>query len=108
MTKPTSATTLSNLSEHDWQIISNRWSRGIDWVVTKSGSRWAPMPSLMLPTCRTKKEAYNAATDLVLREASHRALVEQKARLAGQRAAAAYLAGSSLGLTDPTPIGSHG
>lgn len=73
------ATTLSHLTNHDWQIISSRWSRGIDWVVTKRGSRWMPMPSLMLPTYRTKKAAYEAATDLVLRESSHRALVEHRA-----------------------------
>lgn len=68
------ATTLSHLSNSEWQQISNRWSRGIDWIVTKHGNRWAVMPSLMLPTYQTKKAAYEAATDLVLRESTHRAL----------------------------------
>lgn len=72
-------TNLSHLSNHDWQIISSRWSRGIDWIVSKKGSRWQPMQSLMLPTYKTKRAAYEAATDLVLRESSHRAFIEHAA-----------------------------
>jgi hypothetical protein len=68
-------TSLSKLSEHDWQIIRNRWARGVDWVVSKCGKKWQIMGDLGkgFPLFKTKKEAYEAATNLLLMESHHRA-----------------------------------
>jgi len=70
-------TSLSKLSEGEWSQISNRWARGIDWVVMKKGSRWIITGlgriSHYFPTYKTKKVAYEVVTTIVLQEAHDRA-----------------------------------
>lgn len=72
---PTTAheTSLSGLSNHDWQILHNRWARGIDWVVSKVGGGWMLSESFgNFPLFKTKKAAYEAGTNLILAEARYR------------------------------------
>lgn len=68
-------TSLSKLSEHDWQVLSNRWARGVDWYVRKVGKRhWTPIEALgRFPLFTTKKAAELAATNLILAESHWRA-----------------------------------
>ena len=67
-------TSLSKLSSHDWMICQNRWTRGIDWVVEKVGKKWTPLECFGKgwPLYKTKTEAYDRVTDLILMEARHR------------------------------------
>jgi hypothetical protein len=64
-------TSLSKLSEHDWNILRNTWSRGVDWYVQKVGKRhWVPIEAFgNFPLFKTKREADEAATTLLLWEA---------------------------------------
>jgi hypothetical protein len=74
-------TSLGSLSENDWQIISNNWARGIDWVVCKVGRKWMIMGQLGagFPNFKTKTAAHDAATNLVLAESLHRHWVYEQA-----------------------------
>jgi hypothetical protein len=68
------STSLGRLSEHDWQILSNRWARGVDWYVEKIGRYWAPAEVFgRFPLFKTKRAAEEAATKLFLAESHHRA-----------------------------------
>lgn len=69
------ATSLGRLSDHDWQVLRNTWSRGVDWYVRKVGKRhWAPIEIFgAFPLSKTKREAEAQATNLLLLEARHRA-----------------------------------
>jgi hypothetical protein len=71
------STSLSTLSDHEWHILSSRWSRGIDWTVCKMGRKWIiniDHPSFRaFPLFRTKTAAYDAATNLILAESRYRA-----------------------------------
>jgi hypothetical protein len=70
----THETSLSTLSSDDWQILRGRWARGIDWVVSKVGRRWALSESFgNFPLFKTKSAAYEAASNLILAESAHRA-----------------------------------
>ncbi len=67
-------TSLSRLDNHDWQILSNAWSRGVDWYVRKVGCKWCPIePFGAFPLFKTKREAEEAATRLILWESRCRA-----------------------------------
>ena len=67
-------TSLSKLSEHDWKVLSSRHSRGIDWMVHKMGRHWVITPSELkgFPLFKTKREAYEAADNLILAESHWR------------------------------------
>lgn len=67
-----STTCLSILTEHDWQVLRNRWARGIEWNVEKRGRRWA-LPFGGFKPFKTKTAAYNAGAEVVCREAAIRA-----------------------------------
>lgn len=69
-------TSLSALSEHDWHILSNRWSRGADWCVSKLGSRWMIGETFgkSWPLFKTKRAAFDALSGLILAESAHRAM----------------------------------
>lgn len=67
-------TSLSRLDEHDWQVLSNGWSRGIDWNVSKLGRHWVlPEAFGKFPLFRTKREAYDAGDALIIAESHWRA-----------------------------------
>jgi len=72
-------TSLGRLSEHDWRVLSNRWARGIDWVVQKCGARhWRLLEDLGgFPLFLTKRAAYEAGGRLILAEAQHRAWLRE-------------------------------
>ena len=76
-----SPTSLSVLSEHDWRILSNTWSRGIDWCVTKIGKKWMVSERISsgAPLFRTKKAAGDFADKLVLAESRHRSRLRWEA-----------------------------
>lgn len=68
-------TSLSKLSEHDWNVLRNTWARGIDWYVCKVGSKWTlsrVFPGAW-PLYKTKKAAGEAADNLICAEARWRA-----------------------------------
>lgn len=70
------ATSLSTLSEHDWQVLSNHWAMfGIDGTVAKVGRKWEIMGKLGtgFPLFTTKKRAFDVASELVCLEGRHRA-----------------------------------
>jgi hypothetical protein len=72
-------TSLARLSDHDWHILSNTWSRGVDWYVQKVGRKWAPIEIFgAFPLFKTKREAAAAATTLLLRESSNRSVARLK------------------------------
>ena len=76
-------TSLSELPEHEWQIISHTWSHGIDWFVQKCGRKWLiTLPIGNFPLFKTKTAAYDAATNLVLMESKHRSWVSTQKYLA--------------------------
>ena len=68
-------TSLSKLSEHDWAILSSRWSKGIDWYVHKLGSQWEVIESFgkKIPLFKTKRAAGEFADNLLLAESRYRA-----------------------------------
>jgi hypothetical protein len=66
-------TSLSSLSEHDWQILRNRWARGINWFVCKLGRKWTLTSDFgSFPLFTTKTAAYEAGTALILAESAYR------------------------------------
>lgn len=71
MTNETHETSLSSLSDHDWQVLHNTWARGIDWFVENINGKWLPTFG-NFPLFRTKSAAYDAGTALVLAEARYR------------------------------------
>lgn len=78
-------TSLARLSEHEWQILSNTWSRGVDWYVQKVGRKWTPIDIFgTFPLFKTKREAEQAATTLLLWESSNRSLKRQQLEARGQ------------------------
>ena len=68
-------TSLCSLSEHDWQILSNRHARGIDWYVHKLGSRWEVIDLFgkNIPLFKTKRQAGEFADNLLLATSRYRA-----------------------------------
>jgi len=69
----THETSLSKLDNHDWQILSHRWARGIDWCVEKIGRKWAVQACFgNFPLFKTKTAAYNTVSALILAESRHR------------------------------------
>jgi hypothetical protein len=53
----------------------NCWSRGIDWCVWKDGRKWRAAECFGLPLAyKTKRDAYDACTVVVLAAARRRAL----------------------------------
>lgn len=71
-------TALSDLSNHDWQVIKHTWARGIDYFVHKQGERkWIVTFGNFKPF-RTKSAAYDAGTALVLAESARRAQIEER------------------------------
>lgn len=71
-TEPMS-TSLGILNSHDWAVLSSRWARGIDWMVSKIGNRWYTPDVLGGLSFHTKREAGEFCSNLILREARHRA-----------------------------------
>lgn len=70
-------TSLGALNDHDWNVLSNRWSRGIDWIVQKVGKRhWEligfPTVNAGFPLFTTKTAAYDAGSKLILAESHYR------------------------------------
>lgn len=59
------------MDETTYRNLSNRWSRGIDWCVTKVGRKWEILShELNYPeTFKTKREAYERVTMIVLTQA---------------------------------------
>lgn len=69
-------TSLSKLSEHDWNVLSSRWRRGIDWNVAKLGKRHWYILGEQFKAWRlfkTKTAAYEAHNVIMLAEARSRA-----------------------------------
>lgn len=66
---------LGTLSDSEWNQLSARWGRGIDWIVHKVGRKWEIGGRLGqgFPLFTTKTAAYEMATNLILRESHHRA-----------------------------------
>lgn len=85
------STSLSNLSDHEWQILSSRWARGMSWVCVKVGRKWSTMnDGLGFPLFNTKREAYDRTNALICTEARHRAWVRrQQERAVARRKAEA-------------------
>lgn len=69
-------TSLSNLSEHDWQVLRHRWAAGAN-VARKVGRRWSvdDFVGKPWPHFRTRKAAVQAIDDLVCAESRHRAAI---------------------------------
>jgi len=58
------------MDDTTYRNISNRWSRGIDWVVAKTrGGKWEILGMDYPETFKTKREAYERATSIVLTNA---------------------------------------
>lgn len=76
MSEQITETSLARLDDHEWQILSNTWARGVDWYVRKIGRRgWTPIDIFgTFPLFKTKREAEQAATTLLLWESRNRAL----------------------------------
>jgi hypothetical protein len=74
-------TSWSRLPDGEWSQISCRWSRGIDWCVYKLGRKWVICCVFggNWPLYKTKREAYEAVTNLVLIESHNRAYLRHKA-----------------------------
>ena len=67
-------TSLSKLSDHDFQILKSRWNRGIDWIVHRCGRKWELISDFgNFPLFDTKSAAYDAGTNLILIESRYRA-----------------------------------
>lgn len=67
-------TSLSKLSDHDWNVLRHRAARGIDWTVEKIGRKWAVQSCFgNFPMYRTKREAGEVAGNLILAESRWRA-----------------------------------
>lgn len=54
------------MDETTFRNLQNRWVRGIDWVVTKSGRKWEILGYDYPELFKTKKAAYDRATSMVL------------------------------------------
>ena len=67
------STSLGTLNSHDWAVLSSRWARGVDWMVTKIGKKWYVPDILGGISFRTKREAGEFCSNLILMEARHRA-----------------------------------
>jgi hypothetical protein len=66
-------TSLSRLSDSQWAQLSNFWSRGSDWTVSKVGRKWLLSERFgNFPLFKTKKEACEAASRLILAESRWR------------------------------------
>ena len=76
-------TSLGKLSDHDWHVLSSRWSRGIDWNVAKVGKRhWRILGDVGgFPLFSTKTAAFDAMSELICRESAHRAWRERQVEL---------------------------
>lgn len=76
------STSLGELSNHDWQIMNSRWSRGIDWNVHKLGKRHWEVGGRLgrgAPLFKTKGAAYQYGENLICLEAAHRSWLRLKA-----------------------------
>lgn len=59
---------LLNMSKEEQRInkAMNTWAKGIDYCVTKVGSKWTPIECFgNFPLFNTKKEAYDAVESFV-------------------------------------------
>ena len=67
-------TSLSKLDDHEWNIIRNRWARGIDWCVGKVGRKWQVIDCFGRgwPLFKTKTAAHDAVSNLVVAESHWR------------------------------------
>lgn len=72
------STSLGALSDSEWNILRNRWSRGIDWNVEKIGRKWN-IHFGGFPLFKTKKAAYEAGANLICAESKHRYWKEHNA-----------------------------
>jgi hypothetical protein len=72
-------TSLSKLSDHDWNVLRSRWHRGIDWNVKRLGHGWEIIGDLGrgFPIFPTKTMAYNAGEALILAESLRRAALKE-------------------------------
>lgn len=64
---------ISRLTDHDWLVLSSRWARGINWIVTIRGRRWGLSKEFGdRCTFKTKDEAWSVANKIVLEESRRR------------------------------------
>jgi hypothetical protein len=81
-------TSLSHLSDHDWNVLKSRWHKGVDWYVHKTGSRWTIIEAIgKFPLFRTKRHACQVADDLMLAESHWRSHQQWEADHSAQRSA---------------------
>jgi hypothetical protein len=80
-------TSLSSLSDHDWQVLRSRWHKGIDWNVGKLGRFWQVTGDCFkgAPLFKTKKAAFDYASNLILAESHWRAHQEWEANRLRER-----------------------
>ena len=72
------ATNLQSLSEADWRQAHNAYMRGIDWMVSKAGARWAISERFgKCPTFKTKTAAYDTVVAAFLIESRRRASLRE-------------------------------
>ncbi len=72
------ATSLSVLPDHDWHILSSRWSRGVDWNINKVGKKHWEIAGRLgqgVQLFRTKTAAWKYGSNLICLESHHRAWV---------------------------------
>ena len=76
-------TSLSKLDEHDWNVLKNRWCRGIDWCVRKIGRQWMITLDHFdgFGLFKTKRAAMEAVDKLILAEAGWRKKLELEREL---------------------------
>ena len=69
------SSSLGALSDHDWAVLNSGWARGSDWNLEKVGRKWVIRGRVGegFPLFTTKREAWDTGTNLVCREALHRA-----------------------------------
>ena len=54
-------------TEKQIRFIRNNWSKGVDYCVIKQGKKWMVFDFFgNFPLFKTKKEAYQAVTNLVM------------------------------------------
>lgn len=71
-------TSLSNLTDHDWQVLRSRCMRGIDWTVQKLGRKWTPLACFgkNAPLFTTKTAAGDYVDNLMRAERHYRSKLE--------------------------------
>jgi len=61
------------MNDTTYRTLRNNWCRGIDWCVRKAGSKWEIVGYDYPVTFKTKREAYDRVTSMVLNESRSRA-----------------------------------